>query len=71
MHISIYIQGHLDPSWQEWLEKLEIVNEPDGTSRLFGMLADQAALFGILNKLDRMSLTLLSLQRSETQPGED
>jgi hypothetical protein len=70
MHISIRIQGHLDPLWQEWLEGLEIVHEADGTSRLSGTLSDQAALFGVLTKIDHLSLTLLSLERSETSLKE-
>jgi hypothetical protein len=70
MHVVIRIQGHLDQSWQQWLEELAIVQEPDGTSRLSGTLPDQAALYGVLNKLDRLSLTLLSLDRRETEPDE-
>ena len=70
MHVSIRIKGHLDPDWQEWLEGLQIVQEADGTSRLSGMLPDQAALYGVLQKIDRLSLTLLSLERSETTPNE-
>lgn len=70
MHVMIRIQGHLDPSWQEWLENLQIVHEEEGTSRLSGALPDQAALYGVLQKLDRLSLTLLSLERSETEPDE-
>jgi len=65
MHISIRIKGHLDPGWQEWLEGLQIVQEADGTSRLSGTLSDQSALYGVLNKIDRLSLTLLSLERRE------
>ena len=65
MHVSIRIKGHLDPGWQEWLEGLQIVHEPDGTSRLSGTLSDQSALYGVLNKIDRLSLTLLSLERRE------
>ncbi|HLZ57325.1 MAG TPA: hypothetical protein VKR06_10290 [Ktedonosporobacter sp.] len=71
MQIAIRIQGHLDQSWQEWLEGLQIVHEPDGTSRLSGTLPDQAALYGVLNKIDGLSLTLLSLDRSEPTPNED
>ncbi len=70
MHISIRIKGHLDPGWQEWLEGLQIVQEADGTSRLSGTLSDQSALYGVLNKIDRLSLRLLSLERSETPPDE-
>jgi hypothetical protein len=48
MDISIHIKGHLDPSWQEYLEGLEIVQETDGTTRLSGILQDQSALYGVL-----------------------
>lgn len=70
MHVSIRIQGHLDPSWQQWLENLQIVHEEGGTSRLSGTIPDQAALYGVLQKLDRLNLTLLSLERHETRPEE-
>jgi hypothetical protein len=70
MHVIIRIQGHLDKSWQQWLEELVIVHEEGGTSRLSGTLSDQAALYGVLQKIDRLSLILLSLERSETMPQE-
>jgi hypothetical protein len=71
MHVSIRINGHLDQGWQEWLEGLEIVHEEDGTSRLCGTLPDQAALYGVLNRINRLSVTLLSLTTSETTRNED
>jgi hypothetical protein len=64
--VSIRIKGHLDQDWQEWLEGLHITHEPDGTSRLSGTLLDQAALHGVLTKLNHLSLTLLSLESRET-----
>ncbi len=70
MHVMIRIQGHLDPWWQGWLENLQIVHEEGGTTRLSGTLPDQAALYGVLQKLDRLRLALLSLERSETAPDE-
>ena len=70
MQIVIRIKGHLDQSWQEWLEGLQIVHESDGTSRLCGTLPDQSALFGVLNKINGLSLALLSLDRSEIVQSE-
>jgi hypothetical protein len=70
MHISIRIKGHLDPSWQQGLEGLQIVHEEQGTSLLSGVLKDQAALFGVLKRIDHLSLTLLSLERTDPEgPG--
>ena len=65
MHVSIRIKGHLDPSWQEWLEGLQIVHEAGGTSRLSGSLQDQPALYGVLTKIARLNLALLSLESDE------
>lgn len=70
MQIAIRVKGHLDQSWQQWLEGLQIVHESDGTSRLCGTLPDQAALYGVLNKINGLSLALLSLDRSETVQSE-
>jgi hypothetical protein len=71
MQVSIRIKGHLDPSWQEYLEGLAIVQQADGTTRLCGMLQDQSALYGVLAMMSRLNLTLLSLERSETLKGEE
>jgi hypothetical protein len=51
MEVSLRLKGHLDPTWQEWLEGLQIVHEEGGTSRLSGTLADQSALYSVLTKL--------------------
>ncbi len=70
MYISIRVKGQLDESWREWLEGLQIAHDADGTSRLFGSLQDQPALYGVLAKIDRLNLTLLSLERSEVANKE-
>ena len=70
MYVSIRIKGHLDPSWQEYLEGLEIVQETNGTSLLSGVLQDQSALYGVLNMMSQLNLTLLSLKRSERAQKE-
>jgi hypothetical protein len=71
MHVSIRVKGHLDSSWQPWLEGLQITHEEGGTSRLSGTLPDQPALYGVLNKIDHLSLTLLSLETSGVPPQQE
>jgi hypothetical protein len=70
MHISIRIKGHLDQGWQQGLEGLQIVHEDNGTSVLTGVLVDQAALFGVLKRIDHLNLRLLSLESSERPQNE-
>jgi hypothetical protein len=72
MHVSLRLKGHLDPSWQTWLEDLQIRHESDGTTMLTGTLKDQPALYGVLNKLNHLSLSLLCLEscdRAENEGG--
>ncbi|GHO72334.1 hypothetical protein KSD_01050 [Ktedonobacter sp. SOSP1-85] len=67
MHYRIRINGHLGPSWREWFELLEIVEEVAGTTLLYGQLADQAALYSVLLKIRNLGLTLRSLETSEDE----
>ncbi|GHO47758.1 hypothetical protein [Ktedonospora formicarum] len=61
MRCHIAIKGHLDPSWQEWFETLEIFPEASGRTVLRGQLVDQAALYRVLLKIQSLGLDLLSL----------
>jgi hypothetical protein len=58
---EIHVKGHLDDSWSDWLEGLEVKLLDNGEMILLGHIGDQAALMGILNKLYRLNLTLLSV----------
>ena len=60
-YYEIHVKGHLDESWSDWLGGLEVKLFDNGEMILFGHIGDQAALMGILNKLYRLNLTLLSL----------
>ena len=61
---EIRVEGHLTDRWSDWFEGLVIHNDPDGETTLSGALSDQAALFGVLNKIHALNLTLISVNRS-------
>jgi hypothetical protein len=61
--VVIRVQGHLDPRWSAWFDGLTVTTEPDGTTRIHGPVPDQAALFGLLQKLRDVGLPLLSVNR--------
>ena len=71
MRYQIRVKGHLDPAWQEWFEGLHITHEGAGTSLLSGSLKDQTALYGVLLKIMRLNVTLLSLESSETEQNDE
>ena len=58
---EIRIKGQLNSHWSEWLEGLEVKLLENGEMILSGHIVDQAALLGVLNKLGRLNLTLLSV----------
>ena len=60
---EIRVRGHLAGDWRDWLDGLEITSQAEGNTVLCGAIVDQAALMGILNKLNRLNVTLLSLRQ--------
>ena len=62
-YYQIRVQGHLAPRWTQWLGRLGLQHEPDGTTLLSGRVADQAALHGVLNLIHCLGLVLISVNR--------
>jgi hypothetical protein len=62
---EIRVPGQLDPSWSEWAGGLDIAVESEGdgppVTVLTGVVADQAALQGLLRRLYSLGLPLLSV----------
>lgn len=58
---EISVKGHLNSKWSEWLDGLEPRLLENGHMILSGYIVDQAALMGVLNKINRLNLTLLSV----------
>lgn len=58
---KIRIKGQLSDIWADWFEGLTIDYLDTGEMLLSGYIVDQSALMGILNKLVRLNLTLISL----------
>jgi hypothetical protein len=60
---DIRVKGHLSPQWSDWFDGFTITNCEDGEALLSGSIGDQAALYGLLNKISNLGLPLLSLNR--------
>lgn len=63
---TIQVQGHLDPSFAHWFEDMMITTgfaDDEPITSLSGDLPDQAALYGVLGKLQAMNIPLLALNR--------
>ena len=67
---KIRLKGHLDSRWSAWFDGLGLTHESDGTTIISGLVADQAALHGLLQKVRDIGLPLISVTRIEPdQPG--
>ena len=58
---EITVMGHLEGSWSEWFNSMDIRNLPTGEAVLCGPVIDQAALHGLLIKIRDLGLPLLSV----------
>lgn len=71
---EIVLRGELGPEWTEWFEGLQVKAKAKGETLLSGVIADQAALHGLLRKIRDLGLPLISLTcdpAAGTAKGED
>jgi hypothetical protein len=63
---QIEIQGRLDASWSHWFDDMKITTKREAghptVTILRGIVVDQAALHGLLNRIRDLGLPLLSVQ---------
>ena len=71
MYYQIRVQGHLDQIWSAWFDNLTIQHDPDGGTTLAGPVADQAALYGLIEKARDLGLTLLAVLQLDTSASPD
>lgn len=64
---EIRVDSVLDRCWSEWFDGLQIQSEGAETV-LYGRLADQSALHGVMDRLLDLGLTIVVVRR--VPPGE-
>jgi hypothetical protein len=60
----------MGPQWSRWFDALTVEPLDDGSTCLRGTLPDQAALYGVLDKVRDLGMTLLSVQHVNANEGE-
>lgn len=64
----IRVMGQLDVTWQSHFEGLTLSHETYAdtpTTLIAGVVSDQAALYGILDRIRDLGLTLINVERLE------
>ncbi|MBI2865293.1 MAG: hypothetical protein HYX94_12105 [Chloroflexi bacterium] len=61
---ELRVKGHLDDRWSAWLGGLAVQRQHDGTTVLVGPVVDQAALYGVINRIRDLGLPLLLVKRT-------
>jgi hypothetical protein len=67
----IRVKGQVRPEWSEWFGGMTITSDETNETLLSGQVVDQAALYGILNQIQALGLTLLSVLREPSPSSED
>jgi hypothetical protein len=65
-YYEIKIEGCLDPGWSGWFTGLKLTHLEGKQTLLSGVLPDQAALHGLLERIRDLNLTLLSVTRGSS-----
>lgn len=71
---EIRVEGHLGNGWKDWFEYLELNRAIDSQGGqpftiLQGSFPDQAALFGVLQKIRDLNLKLIGVRRLDKNSG--
>ena len=71
LHIKITVMKRIDFNWSEWFEGMTIQHTEQDETILSGIVADQAALYGLLAKLHNLGLTLVSVNSVEVESEQE
>jgi len=64
---QLRVKGHLGAQWGAWFGGMTVTQTANGETLITGLVADQAALYGLLRKVRDLGLPLLSVSCRE--PG--
>lgn len=64
---EIRLKGHLDTRWAAWFDGMSLTHESDGTTIIHGQVVDQAALYGLLQKVRDVGRPLLSVMQVDSK----
>ena len=67
---EIRLKGHLDGRWAASFDGLTLTTNGDGTTTIHGLVVDQSALHGLLQRVRDVGLPLISVTPAGTDRTE-
>jgi hypothetical protein len=67
---QITVRGIIQDDWSDWFDGLTIMPQASCETLLSGPIVDQAALFGVLNRIHDLGLPLISVTRTESRDAK-
>ena len=61
LHVEICVKGRINEDWSEWYEGLTVTHTGDEQTILSGPVIDQTAVYGLIARLSRLRLPLVSV----------
>ena len=68
-HYEIVVESYIHEKRFKEFSAVDIAHLPDGCTRIFGELADQAELFSLLNKIRDLNLNLVLVKQTRDEKG--
>jgi hypothetical protein len=65
LQVEICVKGCINEDWSEWYEGLTIRHAEGEQTILSGPVVDQPALYGLIARLSRLGLPLISVEVTE------
>jgi len=70
-YYEIKIGDRLDPRWSDWFAGLQLTHLEGHKTLLCGTLPDQAALYGLLERIFDLNLKLISVTSGGPSPDSN
>ena len=67
LKVEIHFKGQIGEQWSKWFDGLTVRPSNDEETLLSGLVADSAALYGILARLRDLGLQLTSVNSEEIE----
>ena len=63
MGYEIRVEGILDERWSSWFDGLDVRSAGENETIIVGAVQDQAALHGLLSRVNDLGMVLVSVRR--------